>query len=307
VGSGEESARAALPEERSDIPARCCFRTPRHCLCVNSNLACRNPHPKTMSKTGKKGSPSAKGEMSSDRELPRAETIEALSRFAKGVAHEFNNIFAIIIGYTDLTIDGGEISTAALVNLEVAREAAVRGADLVKKLHTFAAPHIAETKTVDLRGIVDQALRLCKKELTGAGISVAVKHSPTPVLAALNPALLLNVIMELITNARHSMNETPKKELTIRTGCEGGIGFGCVEDTGEGIAEENLGRIFEPFFTTKGALASGEVHDGKAHGLGLGLSMCHGIVKRHGGDLGVISQVGKGTCFTVYLPAAIET
>ena len=256
-----------------------------------------------MSKTEKSGSPSTKARIPQTTVLPRTETMDALSRFARGVAHEFNNIFAIVIGYTDLTIDGGEISTATLLNLEVVREAAVRGAELVKKLHAFAESSVAEKRPIDLRAIVDQALRLSKKELTGAGIRLNVRHPSTPVLTTGNPAFLLNVITELITNARHSMQHSPQKTLTLKTGCEEGVSFVCVEDTGEGIAEEDLEKLFEPFFTTKGAIASGEVHDGKAHGVGLGLSICHSIVKGHGGDIAVNSQAGKGTSFTVCLPA----
>jgi len=116
--------------------------------------------------------------------------------------------------------------------------------------------------------------------------------------------LLTHVVMNLVINARHAMLKSPVKRLTVETGQEKERPLVRVRDTGCGIPKEDLSRVFEPFFTTKGSLASGGIYDGKAHGTGLGLSVCHSIVKGHEGEIKVRSQVGKGTTFTVYLPAA---
>jgi len=237
-------------------------------------------------------------------ELAQAQKMQAVGTLAGGIAHEFNNINAAIIGYVDLILQTEELPDTARKNLGVVRRSAVRGADLTRSLLAFSRKDVRERKPVDLKGVVDEVLRLTEKEFTSEGIEVTVGHSTKVSRVMGDGGLLTHVVMNLVINARHAMLKSPVKRLTVETGQEKERPLVRVRDTGCGIPKEDLSRVFEPFFTTKGSLASGGIYDGKAHGTGLGLSVCHSIVKGHEGEIKVRSQVGKGTTFTVYLPAA---
>jgi len=240
-------------------------------------------------------------------QLAHAQKMEAVGTLAGGIAHEFNNINAVIIGYIDFTLQTEELSTTARRNLEVVRSSVVRGGELTKNLLAFSSKDVGKRKPLNLREVVDKALRLTKKEFTSEGIEVSVRHSMKVRPVSGDGSLLSQVVMNLVVNARHAMLKSPVKKLSVETGTKSGRPFIRVKDTGCGIPKEDVPRIFEPFFTTKGSLASGGIYDGKAHGTGLGLSVCHGIIDGHGGEIKVSSQVGKGTTLTVYLAAASES
>jgi PAS domain S-box-containing protein len=237
-------------------------------------------------------------------QLALAQKMEALGTLAGGIAHEFNNINAAIIGYVDLTLQTENLSDAACRNLEIVRASAARGADLTRSLLVFSRKDVGERKPVDLRDVVEGVLRVTAKEFASEGIETAVSHSANVPAVMANAPMLESVVMNLVVNARHAMLNSKVKKLTIRTGQERGKAFIRVKDTGCGIAKKDIRRIFEPFFTTKGSLAAGEVFDGKARGTGLGLSVSHSIVEAHRGQITVTSRLGKGATFTVYLPVA---
>jgi len=239
-------------------------------------------------------------------QLAQAQKMQALGTLAGGIAHEYNNILAAIIGYVDLTLQSEELSEIARRNLDVVRNSASRAASLTKSLLIFSRKHVGEKKPVNLRDVVDEVLKVTAKEFTSEGIELVVKHSMRLPAVMGNASMLSSVIMNLVINARHAMFKSPVKKLTIQTGVEKTRPFIRVEDTGCGIPKDDLPRIFDPFFTTKGALPAGEVYDGKVHGTGLGLSVSHTIVEAHGGEIKVESHVGKGSVFTVYFPAASE-
>jgi two-component system cell cycle sensor histidine kinase/response regulator CckA len=236
-------------------------------------------------------------------ELSQAQKMQALGTLAGGIAHEFNNINAAIIGYVDLILQTEDVPDIVRKNLEIVRGSASRAASLTGSLLAFARKEVGEKKRVNLRSVADEVLRLTEKEFTSEGIEVTVRHSTrvSPVMG--DAGLLTHVLMNLLINARHAMLRSSVKQLTVETGQERNRPFVRVRDTGCGIPKENLPRVFEPFFTTKGSLASGGIYDGKAHGTGLGLSVSHSIVKGHGGEIKISSRVGTGTTVTVYLLA----
>ncbi len=236
-------------------------------------------------------------------QLAQAQKMQAVGTLAGGIAHEFNNINAAIIGYVDLTLQTENLSEGARRNLETVRRSAVRGADLTKSLLVFSRKDVAERKPLELRSVVAEVVRLTEKEFTSEGIEVTVSHSTKAPAVIGDAGLLTQALMNLVINARHAMLKSPVKKLTIETGVENGRAFIRVRDTGCGIPRKHLPRVFEPFFTTKGSLAGGGVYDGKAQGTGLGLSVSHGIVQGHGGEITVKSRVGKGSLFTMYLPS----
>jgi len=240
-------------------------------------------------------------------QLAHAQKMEAVGTLAGGIAHEFNNINAAIIGYIDFTLQTEELSATARRNLEVVRSSVFRGANLTRSLLAFSEKHVSERKPLSLQDVVDSVLRVTEKEFTSEGIELTVRHSMKASQVSGDASLLSQVVMNLVVNARHAMLESPVKKLSVQTGTVGGRPFIRVKDTGCGIPKEAIPKVFEPFFTTKGSLASGGVYDGKAHGTGLGLSLCHSIIAGHDGEIKVSSQVGKGTTFTVYFPPASES
>ncbi len=239
-------------------------------------------------------------------QLAHAQKMEAVGTLAGGIAHEFNNINAAIVGYIDFTLQTEELSSSARRNLKIVRSSVVRGAALTKNLLAFSRKEVGERKPFSLRDVVDDVLSVTEKEFTSEGIEVTVRHSMKVAPVMGDSALLSQVVMNLVINARHAMLKSAVKKLSVQTGVAGGKPFIRVKDTGCGIPKEHISRVFEPFFTTKGSLASGGIYNGKAHGTGLGLSVCHSIVEGHNGEIKVSSRVGKGTVFTVYLPAASE-
>ncbi len=237
-------------------------------------------------------------------QLAHAQKIEALGTLAGGIAHEFNNINAAIIGYVDLSLQSENVPDRIRRNLGIVRGSAVRGADLTRSLLTFSTRDVVRKTPVDLREVVAEVLRVTQNEFTSEGIDLTAQHTARVPQVMGDAGMLASVVMNLVVNARHAMLASKVKKLTIRTGVEKGRPFIMVEDTGCGIAKKNLPRVFDPFFTTKGSLVGGGVYDGKAQGTGLGLSVCHSIIERHGGQIKVKSQVGRGATFTVYFPAS---
>jgi PAS domain S-box-containing protein len=237
-------------------------------------------------------------------QLAQAQKMHAVGTLAGGIAHEFNNIHGAIIGFVELTLETTELPSAARRNLQLVLNSALRGAELTDSLLAFSKGEVGSKKPVKLKDVVDDVLRMTETQLIGDRIDVIVRHSTQvpPVMG--NVGLLAQVVLGLVANARHAMLKSATKKLTIQTGLVWRRAFVRVQDTGCGIPEEHIPRVFDPFFTTKGALVGGGAYDGKLHGTGLGLSVCHSIIEGHGGEIMVKSQVGRGTTFTAYLPTS---
>ena len=239
-------------------------------------------------------------------QLLLARKIEAVSVLAGGIAHDFNNLLMGILGYADLlmhTPEGGdEVRKAATV----IQRAAERASELTSQLLAFARKGKHLNVLIDLKKTIDDAVASFESAL-GPGIRIVRRYHEGPATSMGDPAQLVAAFANLALNARDAM--PGGGELTISTesavldedfcrmhpgASPGRHVLVSVSDTGIGIPRENLGRVFDPFFTTK--------EPGK--GTGLGLSMVFGIVKSHGGYIGVESEVGKGATFRIYLPAA---
>jgi signal transduction histidine kinase len=236
-------------------------------------------------------------------QLAHAQKMQALGTLVGGLAHEFNNITSAIIGFVELTLQNEKLSAWGRGNLETVLSSASRGADLTRSLLAFSGRDLGVRKAVKLRDVVEEVLRVLEKQLRSEGIELTVKHSPRLPRVMADRGLLSQVVMNLVINAKHAMLKSEMKKLTIQTGLEKKRPSIRIKDAGCGIPREDISRVFEPFFTTKGSLAMGGAYDGKIHGTGLGLSVCHSIVERHGGEITVKSRVGRGTTFTVYIPA----
>jgi len=234
--------------------------------------------------------------------LAQARKMESVGVLAGGVAHEFNNMLAVILGYTDLALDELGPTQPIRSNLEHVRKAARRSADLTQQLLAYARQQTIAPQILDLNEPVSRALTAFKPMLSEA-IQLDWRPGTGLWLVNVDPAQIEQVLSHLCINAWHAISGSGK--LTVETAnvafdegtSHAEIPSGqyvrlVVADTGHGMDQETQARIFEPFFTTKDV--------GK--GTGLGLAMVYGSIKQHSGFIECASEVGKGTTFTIYLP-----
>jgi len=257
------------------------------------------------------GTPSGFLDVSSDvskqqamrRKLLLSEKMASLGTLAAGVAHEFNNLLQGIIGFLGHALRTQETAKWERA-MKVGLEAANRAASLTERLQAFARPNLTGVAPVCLRGLVEDTCGLVESSFKGEDVHLLREYEEGLPPALVDRSRISQVLLNLVTNARHAVLGRARREIRISVLRDGEDGIAIqVSDTGCGIPEEVRGRIFEPFFTTKGALG-GSVYDGKVHGTGLGLAISSGIVLEHGGSLDVDSCEGEGTTFTVRLPRA---
>lgn len=239
--------------------------------------------------------------------LRQSQKLEAIGTLAGGIAHDFNNMLAAIIGYAELAMENEPPEQR--MNSHPARimHAANRAKNLVRQILTFSRQTEIESRPVRMDTVISEAVNFLRSSLP-ATIRIETKISSHPVVMA-DPTQIYQVLMNLCTNAGHAMQEnggileigcrkvdmTEMNEKALSGLIPGQYVEISVKDTGHGIPEEIMDRIYEPFFTTKD----------KNRGTGMGLSVVHGIVKKHKGAMEVESEVGRGTTFVVYLPSAV--
>jgi signal transduction histidine kinase len=210
------------------------------------------------------------------------------------VAHELNNPLAGILGYVQLMLMSRNDSDDDLDTLRKIEQSAKRCKEITQNLLRFSQQRArADLRAVDLNNVVREALSLTESQIKGEGITLQMELAP-PVRVKADPGQATQVVLALMSNARTAMMKTGTKVLTLRTGERDGRGFVEVEDTGKGILPEHRHRVFEPFFTTKDVWSN----------VGLGLSVAYRVVSEAGGGIDMKSEVGKGSCFTVWLTKA---
>ena len=239
----------------------------------------------------------------------QAQKLESIGTLAGGVAHDFNNILTAIIGHGQLARMKMETGHPLRVNLDGILEAADRAAHLTKDLLLFSRKQANERKPVDLNEVVAKSGTFLQRVIRDDVVLKCVLiGGALPVLADRHQ--LGQILMNLAVNASDAMPlggefilQTERAVLDEDAvqaqghGKPGPYALLTVSDTGEGFDEATQQHIFEPFFTTK------EV----GRGTGLGLAVVYGIVKQHDGFIGVRSQPGRGTTFSLYLPLLTET
>jgi len=243
-----------------------------------------------------------------EEQLRQAQRLEALGTLAGGIAHDFNNILTAIIAFTDLARMEIDRPSAVLAHLAEVRLAGDRARDLVKQILAFSRKQKHERQATRIQVVVHEALKLLRSTLP-ATIEIAARIDESAPTVLGDPSQIHQVLMNLGTNAAHAMRErTGRLDLVLDvveadTGMLGRIPEltpgryvrVTVGDTGHGMRPETLKRIFEPFFTTK---VPGE-------GTGLGLAVCHGIMRDHDGAITVRSQAGEGSTFELFFPAQV--
>jgi PAS domain S-box-containing protein len=237
-------------------------------------------------------------------QLFQVQRMETLGALAAGIAHDFGNLLTGILGFADILLAGLQPATQDHEAARQVRDAARRGSELVRQLTTFSHKHPLAKRLLHLGEIVREVAALAERTF-GAAIRVETHlASDLPAIEA-DPSQIYQVAMNLAVNARDAMPEGGT--LTFATAGadvppDGPEALGLrpgpyvrlsVSDTGTGIAEADRPHIFEPFFTTKPP----------GIGIGLGLSTVFAIVRRHQGRITFESAPGRGTTFTVLLPA----
>ncbi len=239
------------------------------------------------------------------RQLQQSQKMEAIGQLAGGIAHDFNNLLAIVLGALELQRASIEENPAALHRWEVANRAAMRGAELTRRLLAFSSVGHFKVTTIDLNHSIRNTVEMANR-LLGPEIIVDLNLERDMAKVCADPSGLESAVLNMVINARDAMPKGGRLTVSTRTAelersftqtLTGAIEpgkYACISitDTGTGMSQEVLDRVCEPFFTTKE----------RGRGTGLGLSMVYGFVKHSGGGIRIYSEVGYGTTITFYLP-----
>jgi two-component system cell cycle sensor histidine kinase/response regulator CckA len=239
-----------------------------------------------------------------EQQLRQAQKMEAVGRLAGGVAHDFNNLLMVIKGHTELLMNEMPPADGMSRNIMQIDRAADRAAALTKQLLAFSRMQVLQPRVMRLNGVVEDMGKLLPR-LIGEDVELVIRTEQSLGAIRADASQMEQMIMNLAVNARDAMPsggrlviETSNAELdrtynsTHPIVKPGRYVLLAVSDTGTGMDADTQAHIFEPFFTTK--------EPGK--GTGLGLATVYGVVKQSGGFIWVYSELGKGTCFKIYLP-----
>jgi PAS domain S-box-containing protein len=239
----------------------------------------------------------------SQQALIRAERMSAIGMLAGGIAHEFNNLHAPIMGFIEMILREDNLPPKMRQRLEVVGRAARRATDITRQLLGFSRRGREGRRAGRVNDILRETVEMVRRECENDGIEVALDLGETPP-AMMDAGQIGQVVLNLLVNARHAMEERPERRLTVSTGAEGDWVVFRVADTGCGIPPELQERIFDPFFSTKSEQPGAGGAQQNLRGTGLGLSVCETIIKEHGGEIRVESAPERGSVFVVRLPRA---
>ena len=238
-------------------------------------------------------------------ELLHSQKMESIGTMANGIAHNLNNILAIIRGYVEMSLLDETLCPAVRDDLKNVVEAVDQAKELARNMLMFSRHQKLHVEPVKIQSVIQHGLKLFKGSMScPLEICEHLEADDAVVLADANQ--IQQVLMNICNNAYHALESTQGKlEITLNEYVMGDDAIPkfsklqageyvklSLKDNGIGMSPETMSHIFEPFFTTKGV----------DKGTGLGLSTVHGIVKSHGGEITVESELGKGTEFTIYLP-----
>jgi len=240
-------------------------------------------------------------------QLVQQERLAAVGQLAAGIAHDFNNILAVITLYIDMSLGTPDLPARLRQRLETIGHQARRAADLVQQILDFGRRTVLQTHVLNLTALLQEQVELWRRTIPES-IPIQFTAETVDCLVNADSTRLQQLFTNLVLNARDAMPDGGDLHLSLAqlhlghrdTAPLPGMAVGdwariTVSDSGTGISATTLPHIFEPFFTTKGP----------GQGSGLGLAQVYGIVKQHKGHIDVQSAAGRGTTFTIYLPALV--
>jgi PAS domain S-box-containing protein len=244
-------------------------------------------------------------EIEMEKRAMQSQKLQAIGTLSGGIAHDFNNILTAIIGHAEMAALDAPAHSDMKHSIEQILSASARARDMVKRILSFSRGSAMELKPVDLCTVIADTIKLLRST-TPSTIEIKSPLCDKPCIAMGDPTQIGQVVMNLFANAEHSMRASggvldisvERLDITAKANAStpnlspGPYSVITVRDTGHGIPRDVMERIFEPFFTTKKL----------DEGVGLGLSVAHGIITGMGGAITVNSELDKGTVFKVYIP-----
>ena len=235
-------------------------------------------------------------------QLRHEDRLKTVGRLASGVAHELGTPLNVVAGRAQLIASGELPAEEVLSSAKTIQHEAGRMTTIIRHLLDFPRRRTPQRSPVDVRTLIDETGRMLESMASKRNVTIVVDADDAECTAAIDAGQIKQVISNLIVNAIQSMptggqvhvDVTHRQTTRLIASDEAPANFICVRvrDEGGGISAEDLPHVFEPFFTTKSV----------GEGTGLGLSISYGIVQEHGGFVDVESQLGHGSCFSVYLP-----
>ena len=242
------------------------------------------------------------------KQFVHAQKMESIGRLASGVAHDFNNMLGIIIGYSDIITMDLDPQHQFYKYVKEIENAAKKSAGITRQLLTFSRKQIVQPVVVDLNIAIKETYKMLNR-LIGEDIKLEFESSLETAKIKIDPSQVDQILANLCVNARDAISDTgkinieiskstlPKSILSINPHLnDKNYVLLSVTDNGHGMSPETQEKLFEPFFTTKKV----------GEGTGLGLSTVYGIVQQNNGFIKVVSELGKGSSFKIYLPEIEE-
>ena len=239
-----------------------------------------------------------------EEQLRHAQKMEAIGRLAGGIAHDFNNILTVIMGYGNLVLETLENDNELRGDVEGIQKAAKKGVTLTRQLLTFSRNQVMKLKVTNLNLLVADMEKMIRRLMT-EDVSMHIYLDANHANVYIDQGQIEQALMNLAVNARDAMPQGGSlfirtENVLVTETCSSQMGeipvdsyvMLSVKDTGIGMDEKTRSLIFEPFFTTKSS----------SKGTGLGLATVYGSIKQCGGYIRVESEVGKGSCFSIYFP-----
>ncbi len=226
-------------------------------------------------------------------QLIQSEKMSAVGQLVAGVAHDLNNPLASVLGFADFLVESPDVPAHLREPLRVIQQESLRAATIVKNLLGFARKQEHGRHSTAIRPLLEATLGLLRNQLMADRVEVRLEAEPGLPPVRINPNQIQQVFVNLIHNASQAIAASGKPgsiHITARQGLHGMVID--VADDGPGMPEDLAVRVFEPFFTTKP----------EGQGTGLGLNICQGIVKEHGGHISLATAPGSGATFSVELP-----
>lgn len=234
-------------------------------------------------------------------QLVRTEKLASLGQLVAGIAHEINNPLSGILMFATLFAENRSLPRALRDDAQIIVRETQRCAEIVKRLLEFSRNSIPRKKAKSLPAVMDDTLALLEHQAALSNIEIIRRYEPDLPEILIDPGQIEQVFVNMVVNACQAMPSGGRLSVGIYADYRRHYLITVIEDNGHGIPGEYLAKVFDPFFTTKDQPATGLA------GTGLGLSVSYGIIQNHGGQVGVSSEVGKGTAFTIELPMFAAT